>query len=288
MNPTAPQPLSIDALLGGSWRLFRANPTILVPIAVPFLLVIPLMVPFALLLTWAVAHPKAQLDDYAAGLVLACVLGAAVTVLLCCLGTAAAFAMANALWTRGAASVGAGVSTTLRRIGHLIVASVCFVVLEILALVLAIPTLTASVWALLLFSIYVIPAVTADRNGIEAFRESFALVRRWPGQSALTILILVALQYAISLVFAPFSLAFGLFGYGPSSGVPPQMPPVTLLVVGGACIALAFLLNIAYYGFFAIGLTGMYRSLRGLAEHADPGQPGVALPTEVAPGRAEG
>ncbi|MGD1067829.1 MAG: hypothetical protein ABR975_13560 [Vulcanimicrobiaceae bacterium] len=289
MNATTPKPISIDELLRSSWQLFRTHPSILVTAYLPYVFVLPLMAWFFISVFGAVFSsgvPNHQLEPQFARVFLpGYFAGAAVLSVLVAIDYLWMFALADGLWTGAPSSLGAALHRGVSRIGPAVVAIVIFLLLEIAAIILAIPTLFLSFLALLLFCMYVLPALVAGRGAVDAFRDSFSYVKRWFGASALTIVVLVAIQYGISLVMMPvyaFVMPSGLLFMPTDPAAPPQLPPFSVLLTLGIAYLILMLVMIAYNGFLAIALTGMYRSLRGLAE-----QPAGALPTEVPPAGAE-
>jgi hypothetical protein len=119
---------------------------------------------------------------------------------------------------------------------------------------------------------YVVPSVVSGgRGGFAAVGESFRLVRRFFGTSAITLLVLVGIQYGIGFLgaFAIVPLEFGILP-GPGQ-TEPHLPPPGLCVVSGIGFVLAMLVAQAYTGYYAIAIVGLYRSLFGRPGAAQPG-----------------
>jgi hypothetical protein len=175
MTTTAPrEPMSLETILSGSWTLFRRNwiialPMVFVTIGVFVALVIVVVV--AAMTGLATTTAKGAPSP---GLVAALGVGYLICLVLFALAalaaTAATYGMADAAWERGTATFANGVAALGTRTGALFVATIGFVAAVVVVLILLIPTL-----------------------GLEAFRESWRLVRRHLGTSAIAILILLAI-----------------------------------------------------------------------------------------------
>jgi hypothetical protein len=190
-------------------------------------------------------------------------------------GYSAMFGMADAAWARGTATFGDGFAAFRSRAGAVVVAGIGVCGLAIAALILAIPTLFIALLALPLVTMYVMPSVISGRRGgFEAIAESFRLVRRYLGPSVIAILVLLAIWYGLSFIGAIFifPLEFSVLPQG--SDTMPHMPPIALAVVCGVGYLISILLSMAYSGFFALAIVGLYRDLAAregmLPASADP------------------
>jgi hypothetical protein len=121
--------------------------------------------------------------------------------------------------------------------------------------------------------------VAGGRGGFEGFGESFRMVRRFLGTSAIATLILLAIQYAVSFLAYPaiIPLQIAIF----TSAQQNQMPHVTpvLIVLAVVGYALVIVGAYAYFGFAALVQTGLYLELRAALE-AQPER----MPLAYAPG----
>ncbi len=170
------EPESIDTVLRRSWRVFRANPTILVPgLAVGIALGV-LAAIFAIppLPPGAVLTPELQ-----ARYALAFVLASAATVLAYVMNVAYTTGMAAAAWQRGTAMYADGARAFTRDGRNILVASLGLLAIFAVAVVLAIPTFFLSLLATVLFFMYAIPAaVVDDLPGIAALQRSARMTWR--------------------------------------------------------------------------------------------------------------
>ncbi|GAC1457888.1 MAG: hypothetical protein PVSMB8_14440 [Vulcanimicrobiaceae bacterium] len=279
----APTPFGLDTLLSRSWALFQRNWIVAVP---PVIAGVVSIAGFAALLALlavtaiargGLAHPSQSVG----GVFIAACVGFSVIVLALMLWAyTAMFGMADAAWARGTATFGDGFTAFRARAGGTIVALIGMVGLGIAALILAIPTLGIAFLAFPVLTMYVFPSVIGGRRGgFEAIAESFRLVRRHLGQSVIAIVVLLAIWYGISFLtaFAIIPLQLTILPNGSESI--PQAPPIGLALVCGLLYLVTTAASIAYAGFYAIALTGLYRELA--AQAAAP--PIAAAGTSVTP-----
>jgi hypothetical protein len=270
-------PLAFDALLSASWALFRRNWIVALPPVIAmcvWLVGIVLLVGVGVALAIAGGVKQHEPSGSLIGLV------AVVYVLLCVGGIAlsvwaytAMFGMADAVWERGTTTFADGNAAFRSRGGALVVAFIGLIGVGIVALILALPTLFIALLALPLFTMYVLPAVVGGRRGgFEAIGDSFRLVRAHFVPSLITCVVLFGILYGISFI-AVIPILPLEFAMMPSQGeTTPNMPPLTLLVFGGLGYLVGIALQLAYSGFYAIALVGMYRSLTAAPPAAPAGE----------------
>ncbi|HWT05098.1 MAG TPA: hypothetical protein VN224_05030, partial [Xanthomonadales bacterium] len=198
---------------------------------------------------------------------------------------AAMYGMADAAWAKGTTTFADGFTAFRTRAGALFVAGIGVVGLGICAAMLALPTLGLALLALPLVTMYVAPAVVTGRcDGFTAIAESFRLVRRFFGASGIALLVLLGINYGISMVasFPIYPLEFALL---PSGGeTKPHLPPTGVLVGAGLWFVLAMIASQAYLGYYTIAIVGLYRSLYAQpgASAAPPPPPGPSVPVITA------
>ncbi len=175
---------------------------------------------------------------------------------------AAMYGMADAAWAKGTATFADGFAAFRARSGALIVAGIGMAGIAIAAVILALPTLGIALLAFPLFTMYVAPSVgTGGRDGFTAIAESFRLVRRFFGTSAIALLVLLGMYYGISMLasFSVFPLELAIL---PAVGAtPPHYPAIPVIVLAGLWCILALLAAQAYGGYYTIAIVGLYRSL---------------------------
>ncbi|HEX3467836.1 MAG TPA: hypothetical protein VHT05_07155 [Candidatus Elarobacter sp.] len=288
IQPTVRDPLAFDALLSSSWALFRRNWIVALPLLIALGLILALLVVvFALGLGAAILSGVRATDGgnspaFVIIVIVFYLVFAVGAITLNLWGYTATFGMADAAWERGTATFADGNAAFRSRTGALIVALIGMTGLAILALILAIPTLFIALLAFPLFTMYVFPAVVAGRRGgFEAIGDSIRLVRRFFLPSLIACVVLFGISYGISFIAAipvvPLELAM-MPGPGETQ---PHMPPIPLLVFGLLGYVVAIILSLAYTGFYAIAIVGLYRSL--VAQPQPSAAPPAAPPPFTSP-----
>ena len=288
-TPAPPMPL--EAVFTRAWSLLRANAVVALPPVILVALCVVLAIPFIVTI-WSSAlapgghvvgsrepPPWWALASLAAAYALLLGGGFSAIVMM--------FGMADSAWARGSTGFADGLATWRARSGALFAASVGLFGVSVVALILALPTLGLSMLAFIVFTIYVLPAaIGGGRSGFAAIADSFRLVRAFFVRSAIGIALLMAAYYVISFAgyFAVFPIMVWFMKAAsepshvatlPLPTAPLPLPPVPLIVACGALYLLIAFISLAYYGYYALVLVGMYRSLVGPGDAADPGA-GVA------------
>jgi len=294
-TPLEPQaPVKLEEILMRAWRLFRANVITALPIAVLTAITFAIIASVAAAVVLALApgqlalataqsqlptlhaaHAGASRGESVPASVIWLAVGVwlAAVVVGCCAQAwiyAVIYGLANAQWESGSATLAAGFSAGCKRFGAVFVSGIGFVGLAIAALVLALPTLFLSFLALVLFTMYVLPAaVGGGRAGFAAIRESFQLVRHAFGTSAIALLILWAIQQGISFLAVPFilPLQFG-FMFSAANNDPTPHVALWLIAVAAGGYVLIIGASCAYVGYMALVQTGLYHALRARQEIA--------------------
>lgn len=259
-----PGPVPFSTLFAQSWVVFRRNWIVALPPLIAGVVVITAVCALvAATIVWAVAESAHR---SAAGMVIWLGVGYlaffVVATVVFLWGYVAMFGMADAAWTRGTATFADGFAAFRERAGAAFVAGIGMFALAIAAMILALPTLFIALLAYPVFTMYVMPSVVVGRRGgFEAIGESIRLVLRFFGGSAITVLVLYAIAYGISLLgtMAILPLQFSVMPTGSETEL--HMPSISLLVGSVLGYALSLLVSIGYYGFVATVLVGMYRDL---------------------------
>lgn len=275
--PPVRDPLAFDALLSSSWALFRRNWIVALPPVIAMVIAIiggVILALVAIAVGIATGSTQQQLNTPV-------IVVLAVLYIVLCVGIvalsvwayAAMFGMADAVWERGTTTIADGNAAFRSRGGALVVAIIGLIGVGIVALILALPTLFIALLAFPLFTMYVLPAVVSGRRGgFEAIADSFRLVRAYFLPSLIAFVVLFGISYGISFIGAipivPLELAML-----PSAGeTTPNLPSIPLLIFGGVGYLIAIALQLAYAGFYAIALVGMYRSLTAQPSAAPAGE----------------
>jgi hypothetical protein len=275
-----PQPAA-ESILARSWALYRAHwRSLAAPLVVAALLCLALLVALGAIAGVALATHAASIERNSAspGLVVTLatlwLLTAVISVAISIWTFTALFGMADAIWERGSATLADGNHAFRRTWRATIVAGVGITGLAVVAVILALPTLGIALLALPLVVMYV-PAsvVSGGRGGFAAIAESWALVRRNFGSSAIMLVVVVAIGYGVSFVSLPFLMPLE-FSMMASQGQHLVLPPPWAFLAYGIGIVVMMVVNAAFYGFYALALTGLYRRL---AFAAPPDAAGAAL-----------
>jgi hypothetical protein len=290
MTIISPAPaVSLETILNGSWKLLRRNWTIALPMVLAF---VAIVVACAILVATAiaagafagVARGGRPSDAAVTVIALAYLVLVAVGIVAMIAAATATYGMADAAWERGTATLADGAAAIAARGGQAFVACIGFVGLWVATLILTIPTLGLALLAFPVVTMYVLPAiVSGGRGGFAAFGESWRLVRRYFGTSALATLILIAIQYLVTMVLyvgiIPLEIAVGATGGAHAT------PAASLLVVFGVLAIvvslIAVVLLLAYHAFNTLAVVGLYRWLRARAEVEDAQS--IPAPIPVSP-----
>lgn len=260
----APGPVPFDKLFVQSWVVFRRNWIVALPPLIAGVVVFTAVgVLVAATIVWAIAESAHRsTSGMAAGLAFGYLAFFVLMIVALLWGYVAMFGMADAAWTRGTATFADGFVAFRERAGATLLAGIGMVGLGFAAFILAFPTLLISLLAYPVFTMYVMPSVVVGRRGgFEAIGESIRLVLRFFGGSAITVLVLYAIGYGISLIgtFAILPLQFSVMPTGSDTEF--HMPPIPLLAGSVLGYVLSLVVSIAYSGFVATVLVGMYRDL---------------------------
>jgi len=283
-----PAPPGVDTILARSWALFKRGWIVALPPFIGTVLIMTCVIVYVLALATlgivavAARHSETLSPALLGTLVIGYVALLILSVLVALWMYAAMFGMADALWERGTTSLADGFTAFRTRGGALFVAGIGFIGLAILAVVLALPTLGLALLAFPLFTMYAVPAiVSGGRGGFEAIGESFRLVRSYFVPSLIAVLVLYGIWYGVSFLgsFAIVPLEMATLPDRPGD-VTFRVPPPSLIVGAGVGYVISLVVSIAYSGFVAIGLTGLYRELTGRAAFTEAAAP----PSAVLPG----
>ncbi len=180
-----------------AWALLIANPIVVVPglVVAGVVILIVFLVAFLSLGAVAVASATGSAAAGWSGVAIAAAIAVVLGVVAAIVQTAYVTGMAGAAWTRGTTTLADGWEAFRRSSGEIFLAVVLLVLLGIVAGVLAVFTLTLSLWAYLILFLYVMPAVVL--GGLPAGRaigESCRIAMRnfWPTVGVAAIVILVS------------------------------------------------------------------------------------------------
>ena len=272
--PAAPS-ASLESVLNDSWKLLRRNWSLAVVPLVAW--IVAGVVVAAIIACTAIAvgvsavgrqmTPAQGLVLVAAWLACALVLGVGGAAI-----TALTFGMADAAWETGSTSFAAGVATMRARLGPTLAAFLGLAGVGILAVILALPTLGLALLAMPVVVFYVLPAaIVGGTGGFAAIGESWRLMRRFFGITALAVLILLAIRYAVTFVayvfIIPLQIGVSFAGNGHAAA-----SIVALVVLAGLLCIASLVLVVALcaeFAFSTLATVGLYRWLRARAAAED-------------------
>lgn len=258
-------PLAFDALLTSTWALFRRNWIVSLPLLVAVAIIIGVLVVYLVVFFGvALAAPSNDRGSPAmlTAFITAYLVFVAVAIAASIWAYTAMFGMAAAAWERGTTSFADGNAAFRLRAGAVLVACIGLFGVAIVALILALPTLFVSLLALPLFTMYVMPAAVAGgRGGFEAIGESFRLVRRFFLPSLIACVVLYGISYGISFIGAIPIVPLELSLMPTAGQTTVHVPPIPLIAFAVLGYIVTIVLSLAYTGFYALAIVGMYRSL---------------------------
>lgn len=267
--PPVPEPIRFEVLLSQSWSLFRRNWIVAVPPVIAMLIglagaaaLVGALVAGAIARGLFERHAPPPDGGFVGTILTGWLVYVVVMLVVSLWSYAAMYGMADAAWAKGTATFADGFTAFRTRAVSLVVAGIGVCGLAIVAFILALPTLGLAFLALPLVTMYVAPSVvTGRRDGFTAIAESFALVRRFFGASAIALLVLLAINYGISMM-ASFPIYPLEFAFLPTASQPvPHLPAVGFLAAAGLWFVLAMVVAQAYLGYYTIAIVGLYRSL---------------------------
>ena len=230
------QPPSVESVFSRAWELLSRNWIIIVPGIVIGLIVGIIS---------AILTPHVSAADYQNDPALAMgALGGIFlrSIILGCIGIVGYIAtvaytvgMAGAAWTRGTATLADGSAAFREDAGNVFVTMLGIFALGIVAVLLLIPTVTLSVLALYLFTLYAMPAaVIGKRPGLTAITESFQLATKRFVPTLIIVVVIGAVKLIVGLVTLPLVFI-------------PFLGPVVANVITQIVLAFAVLVIVGEY-----------------------------------------
>jgi len=187
----------LESTFQGAWRLLLQNPIIVVPglvlgaIATAVLVVIAVLLVGSVLVTGATGSATVGIASIGATLGIAVVLMMIVAIAQ----TAFVTGMAGAAWERGKTTLADGWTAFSNRAGQMLYAIVLLIAIGFVALVLAPFTFLLSLFAYMIFFIYVSASVIiGGRDAVDALGESWRLARSnfWPTTGIAALIVCVS------------------------------------------------------------------------------------------------
>jgi hypothetical protein len=243
------QPPSVENVFSRAWELLSRNWIIIVPGIVIGLIV---GIINGLLTPHTPTSAEIQNDPALAmaslgNLFIRGALAACVGILGYIATTAYTVGMAGAAWTRGTTTLADGSAALSERSSNILMTAIGLILLGILAAFLAIPTLTISLLAFWIFTLYSMPsAVIGNNAGFSSIGESFRIATKRFVPTLIIAILIAVISFVLGLLTLPLHFI-------------PFLGPIVSAIVTQIVIAFAMLV-----------IVGEYLSLRSAAAVVPP------------------
>ncbi len=231
------QPPSVESVFSRAWTLLSSNWIIIVPGIVIGLIV---GIIHGLLAPHVYTAADYQNDP---GLAMASIGGAFVRGMLIAgvgvLGyiatTAYTVGMAGAAWERGTTTLADGSAAFQERSSNILMTAIGLILLGIIAAVLALPTLTLSLLAFWIFTLYAMPAaVIGNQAGFSSIQQSFQIATKRFVPTLIIAILIAVISFVLGLLTLPLHFI-------------PFLGPIVSAVITQVVIAFAMLVIVGEY-----------------------------------------
>ena len=231
------QPPSVESVFSRAWTLLSSNWIIIVPG-----IVVGLIVGIVNGLLTPHYYTSADYQNNP-GLAMASVGGAFVrAIIIGCIGvlgyiatTAYTVGMAGAAWARGTTTLADGSAALQERSGNIIMTAIGLIGLGIVAAILALPTITLSLLAFWIFTLYAMPAaVIGNAAGFSSIGQSFQIAAKRFVPTLIIAILIAVISFVLGLLTLPLHFI-------------PFLGPIVSAVVTQIVIAFAMLVIVGEY-----------------------------------------
>lgn len=251
---TEPQP--VESVFSRAWELLTRNWIIVVPgivVGVVVGVVTALLTPASYSTDYA-NDPNAAMATLGGAFVRGMIL-AGVGILGYIVNQAYTVGMAGAAWERGTTTLADGAASFQEDAGRIVLTAIGLVGLGIVAAILAIPTLTLSLLAFWVFTLYAMPAaIIGNREGFSSIAESFRIASKRFVPTLIIAIVLAVISFCVRFIALLFTFA-------------PFVGPIVAAVLVQIAVAFATLV-----------IVGEYLNLRNAGTIPPPG-PSAVPPT---------
>ncbi|MEA2785933.1 MAG: hypothetical protein QOF71_2037 [Candidatus Eremiobacteraeota bacterium] len=245
------QPPSVESVFSRAWTLLSSNWIIIVPgvvIGVIVGIIHGLLTPHVYTAADYQNNPSLAMASVG-GAFMRAILMAGVGVLGYIATTAYTVGMAGAAWERGTTTLADGSAAFQERSGNVVMTAIGLILLGIVAAVLAIPTITLSLLAFWIFTLYAMPAaVIGNQPGFSAIGQSFQIATKRFVPTLIIAILIAVISFVLGLLTLPLHFI-------------PFLGPIVSAVITQIVIAFAMLV-----------IVGEYLSLRNQGTIASPYQ----------------
>lgn len=231
------QPPSVESVFSRAWQLLSSNWIIIVPGIVIGLIVgviSGVLTPHYYTSAEIQADPAAAMASLG-GMALRGILIALVAVIGYIANTAYTVGMAGAAWTRGTATMADGSAAFSENSGNILMTAIGLIGLGILAAILAPFTLTLSLLAFWIFTLYAMPAaVIGKQPGFGSIGESIQIAMKRFVPTLIIAVLIAVISFVVGLVTLPLHFI-------------PFLGPIVSAVITQIVIAFAVLVIVGEY-----------------------------------------
>ncbi len=246
------QPPSVESVFSRAWELLSHNWIIIVPGVVIGLIVgiiSGLLTPHYYTAADYQNNPQLAMASIG-GAFIRGVLIAGVGILAYIATTAYTVGMAGAAWARGTTTLADGSAAFSERSGNILMTAIGLILLGIVAAILAIPTLTLSLLAFWVFTLYAMPsAIIGNNPGFSSIGESFRIAAKRFVPTLIIAILIAVISFVLGLLTVPLHFI-------------PFLGPIISSIITQIVIAFAMLV-----------IVGEYLSLRNAGTISSPGAP---------------
>jgi hypothetical protein len=231
------QPPSVESVFSRAWTLLSSNWIIIVPgiiIGLIVGIVNGLLAPHAYSAQDYANHPELAMAA-AGSLFIRGILAAAVGVLGYIATTAYTVGMAGAAWARGTTTLADGSAALSERSSNILMTAIGLILIGIVAAILALPTVTLSLLAFWIFTLYAMPsAVIGNNPGFSSIGESFRIATKRFVPTLIIAILIAVISFCLGLLTLPLHFI-------------PFLGPIISSVITQVVIAFAMLVIVGEY-----------------------------------------
>ena len=231
------QPPSVESVFSRAWTLLSSNWIIIVPGIVIGLIVgiiHGLLTPHVYTAADYQNNPGLAMASVGGAFVRA-ILIAGVGVLGYICTTAYTVGMAGAAWERGTTTLADGSAAFQERSSNIVMTAIGLILLGIVAAILALPTITLSLLAFWIFTLYAMPAaVIGNQPGFSSIAQSFQIAAKRFVPTLIIAILIAVISFVLGLVTLPLHFI-------------PFLGPIVSAVITQIVIAFAMLVIVGEY-----------------------------------------
>jgi hypothetical protein len=228
---------SVESVFSRAWELLSRNWIIIVPGIVIGLIVgiiNGLLAPHAYSTADYQNNPSLAMAT-AGSIFIRAILVAGVGVLGYIATTAYTVGMAGAAWARGTTTLADGSAAFQERSSNIVMTAIGLILLGIVAAILAIPTITLSLLAFWIFTLYSMPAaVIGNQPGFSSIGQSFQIATKRFVPTLIIAILIAVISFILGLITVPLHFI-------------PFLGPIVSSVITQIVIAFAMLVIVGEY-----------------------------------------